>query len=226
MLSINGKDCSEVGIVFDSLPSIPKPFRNIEERMVSGRDGALIIDKGTYQDIPIVLTGHGECSRTALLNYFGEHGEVIFETLPGRIWKYRVSTLDVSEILGNEVLLKFSLGLYLHPYKYLSSGKNKIVGQNSLILNNIYNAKAYPLFKIIGSGAISIRKDGSEVLKINGVVDYVEVDCEADVIHRAHLGMDKNAVGDTFFIDAGKQSTISVTGNVISIECIPNWREL
>lgn len=226
MILINDKNCSDLKIVFSELPSIPKPVRNVEEKFVSGRDGSLIIDRGTYQNIPIMLTGHAECKRTELIDYFGITGELKFETSPDRFWKYRVTAIDIKEVLDDGVLLAFSINMSLDPHKYLVSGKSKIIGSSTLSLKNDYNAKAYPFLKIKGTGTTGIIKNGIQILSIKDVTDYVDIDCEADVIHRNNVNYDNKATGDTFYLDANKTTELKFTGNVSEVILIPNWKEI
>ena len=226
MIFINDKNCKDLKIVFSELPSIPKPIRNVEEKLVSGRDGALIIDRETYQNIHIMLTGHAECKRTELIDYFGLLGELKFETSPDRFWKYRVTDIDVKEVLDDGVLLAFSVNMSLDPHKYLVSGKNKITGSNTLSLKNDYNSNAYPVVKLKGTGTVGVVKNGIQVLSIKDITDYVYIDCEADVIHRNNVNYDNKATGDTFYLDANRTTELKFTGNVSGVELIPNWKEL
>lgn len=226
MILINNKNCSDLKIVFSELPSIPKPTRNVEEKFVSGRDGSLIIDRGTYQNIPIMLTGHAECKRTELIDYFGTTGELKFETSPDRFWKYRVTAIDIKEVLDDGVLLAFSINMSLDSHKYLVSGKGKIMGSNNLSLKNEYNSNAYPVIKLKGTGTIVIIKNGIQILSIKDITDYVDIDCEADVIHRNNVNYDNKATGDTFYLDANRTTELKFTGNISGVELIPNWREI
>lgn len=226
MILINDKNCSDLKIVFSELPSIPKPVRNVEEKLVSGRDGSLIIDRGTYQNIPIMLIGHAECKRTELIVYFGTTGELKFETSPDRFWKYRVTAIDIKEVLDDGVLLAFSINMSLDPHKYLVYGKSKIIGSSTLSLKNDYNANAYPFLKIKGTGTIGIIKNGIQILSIKDITDYVDIDCEADVIHRNNVNYDNKATGDTFYLDANKTTELKFTGNVSEVILIPNWKEI
>ena len=226
MILINDKNCSDLKIVFSELPSIPKPVRNVEEKLVSGRDGSLIIDRGTYHNIPIMLIGHAECKRTELIDYFGTTGELKFETSPDRFWKYRVTAIDIKEVLDDGVLLAFSINMSLDPHKYLVYGKSKIIGSSTLSLKNDYNANAYPFLKIKGTGTIGIIKNGIQILSIKDITDYVDIDCEADVIHRNNVNYDNKATGDTFYLDANKTTELKFTGNVSEVILIPNWKEI
>jgi hypothetical protein len=226
LILINDKNCSDLKIVFSELPSIPKPVRNVEEKLVSGRDGSLIIDRGTYQNIPIMLIGHAECKRTELIDYFGTTGELKFETSPDRFWKYRVTAIDIKEVLDDGVLLAFSINMSLDSHKYLVSGKSKIIGSSTLSLKNDYNANAYPFLKIKGTGTIGIIKNGIQILSIKDITDYVDIDCEADIIHRNNVNYDNKATGDTFYLDANKTTELKFTGNVSEVILIPNWREI
>jgi hypothetical protein len=226
LILINDKNCSDLKIVFSELPSIPKPVRNVEEKLVSGRDGSLIIDRGTYQNIPIMLIGHAECKRTELIDYFGTTGELKFETSPDRFWKYRVTAIDIKEVLDDGVLLAFSINMSLDPHKYLVYGKSKIIGSSTLSLKNDYNANAYPFLKIKGTGTIGIIKNGIQILSIKDITDYVDIDCEADVIHRNNVNYDNKATGDTFYLDANKTTELKFTGNVSEVILIPNWKEI
>ena len=226
MILINDKKCSDLRIVFSELPSISKPRRDVDEKTISGRDGVLVVDKGTYQNIILMLTGHAECKRTDLLDYLGIFGELKFETSPDRFWKYRVAAIDVREIIDDGVLLSFSITMSLNPHKYLVSGKNKITGSNTLSLKNEYNSNAYPILRLKGSGTIGIIKNGIQILSIKDITDYVDIDCEADIIHRNNVNYDNKATGDTFYLDANRTTELKFTGNVSEVELIPNWREL
>lgn len=225
MILINGKSCDDLKIVFSELSSIPKPIRRLEEKVVSGKNGVLTVDKGTYDNIPLTLTGHAECTRTELIDYFDLFGELKFETDKDRFWKYRVVNLDIKEIIGDGILIQFIITLSLDPFKYLDVGKNKING-TSMNLVNEYNVDAFPIIKIKGSGTIGISKNMVQVLSIQNVSDYVVVDCLADVIHRDNVSYDSRTTGNTFFLDANKTTILTFNGNITGVELIPNWREL
>ncbi|WP_288868812.1 hypothetical protein [uncultured Parvimonas sp.] len=226
MILINDKKCSDLKIVFSELPSIPKPKRNFEERQVNGRSGSLLVDKKTYNNITITLQGHAECKRTELIDYFGFTGELKFETSTDRFYNYRVVDLSIKEILDDGVLLQFFITLSLYPFKFLVSGKEKITGTKNLNLKNDYNVDAYPKLKIFGSGDIGILKNEIQIMNIKDITDYIEIDCEADVVHRNNVSFDSKTVGDIFYLDANKSTNISFTGNVTKAELIPNWREM
>ncbi|XVG95809.1 hypothetical protein ACGCUP_00850 [Eubacteriales bacterium KG125] len=225
MIKINGKSATDMHITFSQLPSIPAPERDYEEKIVSGRSGSLIIDKGTYKDIPISLTGHAENTRSNLIDYFGFTGELSFDNSPDVFWKYRVKTGNFNQILDDGELIAFDIYLMLNPYQYLISGRELITGTQSVTLYNKYNAEAYPHIKVYGKGEVVISLDGSQKLKIVEVSDYVEIDTENDVVYRGSLGMDDKTSGEMFCIEKGKNSVLTFTG-ASKVEIRPNWRQI
>lgn len=225
MIKVNGVSSDKLNMIFSQLPSIPAPVRDFESKKVSGRDGSLTIDRGTYGDIDIVLAGHAENNRSKIIEYFGFRGELSFDNSPLYFWRYRVEEINFEEILDDGELITFNAHLTLSPFKYLYSGKSVITATNSISLNNKYNSIAYPNLKLYGSGDVSVSLDGSQKLLIKDVTDYVEIDTENDVIYRDTLGMDKNSIGSTFGLEANKTSILTFT-NATKIEIRPNWREL
>ena len=75
-------------------------------------------------------------------------------------------------------------------------------------------------------GCSGIIKNGIQVLSIKDIIDYVDIDCEADIIHRNNVNYDNKATGDTFYLDANRTTELKFTGNVSGVELIPNWREI
>jgi len=122
--------------------------RNVEEKLVSGRDGSLIIDRGTYQNIPIMLIGHAECKRTELIDYFGTTGELKFETSPDRFWKYRVTAIDIKEVLD---------AIYRGDFDIDERSVIKIESENEVIETSPYALNDISILKRDNASMITIH---------------------------------------------------------------------
>lgn len=225
MIKILNNDIKKYKITFASFPSIPAPIRDVQEKQVSGRDGCLIIDKGTYRNIEITINGHAECERSDLIDYFGFKGELTFDDSDEFFWKYRVINIDTKQILDNGELLEFNATLKLEPFKYLIKGKEKQTAKDEITLKNKYNTNAYPYIKVIAKGNVKIYLNGRQVLEIKDVKDYVEIDCDKDMIFREYQSYDENSSGDTFFLSRNSSTTIRIEG-ATSFEITPNWRTI
>ncbi|MFM1538791.1 hypothetical protein [Helcococcus bovis] len=225
MIKILNKDIKKYKITFASFPNIPVPIRDVQEKQVSGRDGILIIDKGTYRNIEITLNGHAECERSDLIDYFGFQGELTFDDSDEFFWKYRVINIDAKQILDKGQLQEFNATLKLDPFKYLIKGKEKQTAKNEITLKNKYNTIAYPYIKVVAKGDVKIYLNSRQVLEIKDVKDYVEIDCDKDMIFREYQSYDENSSGDTFFLPGNSSTTIKIEG-ATRFEITPNWRTI
>lgn len=204
----NNKISSDLGCKIVERPVIPVPEKQIEVINVPGRNGALHIDKGGFNDIKIPVQFYIN-SKDNLKERFREikawlniirDNKLILGDDPS--YFYKVVTVNIST--GFETQLWehgiFTVEFTCRPFMY------KIDGQIPKNLpSQIFNDLDYicePTYEVIGEGLISIICNGYEV-KLN-VGQSMIVDTENGLVYREN-----------------EYQNNKVTGNIEKLKIIP-----
>ena len=210
--------------------------REVTYTPVPGRDGDLMTDEGSYQNIKIPY-------KLELLNNsprsFPEIARLLKQWLlldPGyyKLWDtydreyFRLASFT-GEVNPEQKLRDYgSLDITFNckPHKYAVSGQNTITITSSP--KKIYNAEmctSKPYLKIYGSGTLYVYIN-SKQFKFTDVSGYVEVDSETMECYKGSTALNNKMASDGFPELVPGENTISKTSDVTQIDIIPRWRSL
>lgn len=117
----------------------------------------------------------------------------------------------------------FTLNFTCKPQRYLKSGEMKIVGTDTVSVNNPSYFPSKPLIRIYGNGTLTV---GNALITVkNNADDYVDIDCE---LMDAYTGarnrnsdIETNVTG--YITMAPGKGTISKTSGISKFEITPRW---
>lgn len=207
--------------------------RDVTYTSVAGRSGDVIIDNGRYTNVKIPY-------KLALVNdtphSFVKLARLIRNWLltdPGyfKLWDtydkeyYRLASFSEEINIEQQLSVygKLDINFNCKPFRYLTSGQNKITGS----YNKLYNPEAYesePYFKIFGSGNCYVYVNGAQ-FSVKDVNGYVEVDSELMSCHKGNTLLNNKMVGGFPKLKPGS-NLIAAASNVTNIEIIPRWRTI
>lgn len=227
----NGESCKDVGLSVVSRPAIPIPEREHDIIKVEGRDGELHKDKGTYKDIEIKIS----------FNFVSKNPDVWAQDLR-KVKKWLCSRKDERLILSDDPeyyykvkqavmsdtkrkarrVGSFEISFICDAYMYRIDGQDeKEIGD---YLYNPY-MKAQPVYKIYGSGTITLEVNGNQVTaEVDG---QLNIDTKLGICYNAANEISNASLAGEYrglYLEEGDNNFMYSEG--FRIVLIPNWREL
>lgn len=229
-LYFNSNRSLNLNLYLENYPSIPISNEEYEEEPVEGRNGNLIINKGTYPDkkIPFtftILSPQIEIDFDKVYEWLTEieDNRLVF----GRTDRcYKVKKVIFGNIQKEfRSIGEFNVTFLCEPFtQELEKTVNEIT-YSGFKINYNGNAPGDTLIKIYGNGNIQLTING-ETMQIYNVTDYVEIDSYVlQVRNQDGTSKDNDTLGDFILLEKGI-NTISYTGTVtkILIEYITKYK--
>lgn len=171
-LSIGGLDIyEEFGVYIDTSLTFNKPKKDVEIISIPGRDGALIVDYGTFQNIiltvPCFIHGDFDTKFNGLMNTLG----AIRNYVPLRFSNDPDHTRQGYPLMTQAPTVKrinedgwFDLQFNCEPYRYLRSGERIVdIETPSMQITNPTKFDALPRIHIRGYGRLEINDSQIEI---------------------------------------------------------------
>lgn len=230
----NGEDSRNRYCEIVERPRIPSPHKRMEEVTVPGRNGALHITDGTYEEIAINISMNFKSGgdedfyrvlRVIKLWLYGEgDGKLRFSDMDGKF--YKVNHIDMSEIeRDNNSVGRFTATFYCEPYIYLDEGEEEIELNTSSIYQNNYECEPIYYLSVGRNGAVI------QIVGQNGV-RFPHM-TENTVIIDTALGLAYDEDGNMVEVEGDIASLKMPKGTVrfsvlsyVGGRFIPRWREL
>lgn len=219
---------SALGIYMKEKPSLPAAQEKVEQVVVPGRDGNLLVRKGVYEStqIPVALNyigpeeKWGERWRNAKKWLSVTETELKFTDDPDVF--YKISHVIVSENAkhGNRIGTFDATFITKDGLSYLESGK-ELVDINEALVNPGIVSK--PIYTITGEGMCRLTANGKSITA--NVSGDLFIDTEKMICYRSDGTSQNTAVSGDYeelFLQEG-ENVISVTDG---FECkvVPRWR--
>lgn len=182
--NFNGVPSKDVGIIVKEMPPVTKSEKNIENITVSGRNGDLHIDEGTYKSkkykIKCVLTDISKVDELKAL-YDGT-GVLELSTELGKEYQATIKNqIDFDKYLT--YLKEFVLQFELYPIAY-----NKEVIETTFTTDTTFTVGGTvgvsPIINVVGTGIITLNNTQVEVLESGIVIDCDLMNCTIDNINK------------------------------------------
>ncbi len=236
-LIFNGFQAEELGfIVVEGAPEILAQ-ETYEVVDVEGRNGSLIINKGTYPDISrtFTITAIDYIDDENIEDMINNIKKWFFDVTDNRLFfafsnKYNI----VKKVIFDEDIRTsfeefgdFQVTFLCEPFYYAVEDNlviRKEPGGAGVVytFNNNGDFESYPNIKIYGSGDIEFKLN-NEPIKINNVTDFVEIDTKLFLC----LDYSGNSMVDDFLSDfptiqrGNNTITIASDQTITKIEVIP-----
>ena len=235
IVMFNGRSSKDIGLEVETFPTYVAPKKIYEVTRIPGRNGDLVVDTGTYENVPREYkvsiatynktTYSTKMSQVAEWLYSASGYARLEDTYDEEFYRLAYYNNETSfENLFDEAG-KATLKFTCKPQRYYKSGEIPINFAAAGKIQNGTIETAFPRLKVITDnteGTISIGNYSFEILEGAGIT--INIDCELqDAWYEAE---NKNNFivldGDYPRIDPGVQ-VISFTGGVQSVEVTPRW---
>lgn len=201
---INGKSSKEVnGLIIQSLPPISKPAIRTEIEEIDGRDGDIVTTLGyAAYDRSILIGLKGDFDIDEVIEFFNSSGQVTFSNELDKYYNFAIY-----EQIDFDKLIRFrtaTVTLHVQPFKYsideppIVWTNTKELGAAAISVRNTGNIYSKPTLTIVGSGAIKVNLDDTQILKITLsnttetiIIDVAEMnatDTDGNLLNRRVVG--------------------------------------
>lgn len=217
----NSRHSLDLNLKLKSYPSIPQSTEEYEEIEIEGRNGTLILNKGTYKNKQITF------NFTRLSDSFLDFDDVYYwlNNINDKrlIWGRRDRCYIVKKIVYGDIqqeyetIGNFDVTFMCEPFlEDLESTKQKIIG-NGFNIFYLGTAPGDSIIKVGGNGNIQIAIN-SEAMTIKNVNEYVEIDSKLlQVRNKNGTSKDMDTLGDFPVLKNGL-NIISYSGNIYKLE--------
>lgn len=239
---LNGQSSEAYGIVIQDRPRIDTPKRRVEFKRAYGQSGEMPFDEQAYDNTDMKLSMYVQAfdgrtasdNRDLVFDLFdsGTYMDFIPYFDPNKIYKVMTTSppsFESKYYMGEGQA--FEVDLTVKPFKYYVPDPNLVILAPSTIIN-LSSKLSYPVFKIYGTGDITLTVDGlvDHVFVMQDIVDHIYLDCELGLAYKDVAGVLTSQNANTYtrkypYLTRGP-NTISWTGTVTKIEIEPRWRTL
>jgi len=229
--TFKGTDSATYGVYLTEHPTIVAAEKRVEFIEVPGRDGALSIYDGAFNDVETELMGYMQTTtyRDDILGWLTGSGDLVLSTDTTRAYKARVTgQVEIERVSRGLDAWLLRIPVRLQPFRYhypAPVGLVKTTSGQSIINPGTY--KSRPRIAIAGSGDIDLWI-GTQLVELAGVDAGFVIDSEAMDCYAADgVTLDNGkATLDDYPTLAPGANLISWTGAVTSVTITPRWRDV
>ena len=229
---LDGIDARSAGIQLQAPIEFSEAVPIVEAQTIPGRNGDLIWETGSYEN----RSGSAPCFclqkdvekavSSAGRFLMGKKGYRRLETSddPDHYWMARVENSPRIE-QRLRLLAPFEIRFDCKPQRFVKSGENAIVFQNSGSIFNHYGQTALPFITLYGQGAGRLTM-GDCVVEVKTLDGTLYLDSEPQNAYNDNGNQNMNINAPTFPVLADGEIPIAFSGGIERVEIIPRWWEL
>lgn len=251
IIVFNNKSSKDIGLEVETFPEYIAPEKLYDIIHVPGRNGDVVIDTGTYSNVPrsykVSIATHDQISYSQKMSQVAEwlHSASGYARLEDSydedFYRYAYYNESVSiENLFNEAG-RATINFVCKPQRYFKSGENPILFSESGYIQNATIHPAFPLLNITTNNTVQDPNDANEIVGSVTIGSYTfsikhdenyigstmtfTVDCDLQNAYREAINMNNLMIlnGEDFpRINPGEHQ-IHFDGGVLSVEVIPRW---
>ena len=227
----NGISSQDLHIQVQTEPSYDFPEKDYEVTHVPGRNGDIVIDQGSWQNVSRkynLAMDAGKISYTEVASKLVQwlHSASGYARLEDSYEPdfYRMAMYKDSGSISNifnkagQIEVEFTC----KPQRYFKSGEAADIFVASSEYRNPTDFPAKPLIKIHGSGS-GVVGIGTYTVTINDIIDGMIVDSEQQDTYKDQMNCNSKVSITEYPKLVSGNNVISISGGVTSIEIIPRW---
>lgn len=227
----NGKKLKDYGVFISGEAVFNAPKRSTTSVTVPGRNGALTLDNGRYENITLKYPAFivrsfkdrvAELRNFVLTQSGYQRLEDTYHPDEYRLarWSTDFSVKPDEELLAGEFDLEFDC----YPQRFIKSGENAIEITSATTIINEQMTTALPLIRAYGTGTFTIN---GVTVQITSASSYTDIDCDLQECFKDTLATNcnGNVVLTTFPELQPGENTISMSG-ITKLEITPRWWRL
>lgn len=231
VITFNNISSSSLGVEVETFPDYVAPQKEYEIVHIPGRNGDLLIDDGSYSDVPrtykiSVATGD-LTSFVEKMNKVSEwlHSCVDYARLEDSYEPDFFRLAYYNEELNLENIYnqagKGELRFICRPERFYKSGETAVQVTTGSTLTNMTQYISKPLIHIEGVGSVTFTIAG---VTINAtLVDYINIDCETMNAYRLKAeNMNSKISGDFPVIKPGN-NVVAMSGSITKATVVPRY---
>lgn len=225
----NGRKSYEFGLTVTGVNIYGAPSRIVDKIHIPYRNGDLLIDTGTYNNIIVSYTvGLVTVAQTRniadwLLNTSGYatlkdsynstefrkgayYGDLTYQM--SRLYRYGSATLSFD----------------CKPQRYLTSGETTTSIGNNTMMTNPTNYKSQPLLTVTGNGTCTVN--GYSITVTDNASDSIIIDCERMQCYRGTTNMNGSVTMPDGWPMLKAGNNLLKKGTVTTLTAQPRWWQL
>ena len=244
MLKFNGKSTSDLGLIVQFIPSYTFPEREYETLHIPGRNGDLIIDKGSFQNVEKTYSiakvfKPGEkfiSSANSIVSWLhSANGYARLEDSYEPDY-YRMAMYKSDGEMNNyyDEATAIEITFECKPQRWLKAGEEQIISKNgtSLVLKNPTSFDASPVLKFTapttGDVTITVGDNTMKLISIgDGETHTIIIDCENmecyDPNNNKLYNSKLQLVSGSFPVLKGNINTEIEISNATDLSVQPRW---
>lgn len=220
----NGERATNLGVAVTTRPNVPAPKPRGEFVEIAGRDGALLVTDGTFNNITIPVKLNFVRAQQywwdtyrRVKNWITGSGKLNLSDDFGWFYKVKQASLAGEErkvIVGGKVEARF----ICDPYQYAEAGQF-FLPVDEVVLNPY--AVAHPTYKIEATGTWTLEVNGatatgtgSTIIDTDKMLAYYDKQTRNNTVRCEY---------EDLYLKKGRNEIGISTG---TIEVLPNWRSL
>ena len=230
LIVYGGETSTDYGIVVGEVPSFDKPNRRADVFSVQGRNGSIIFQDGSFDDV----------TRSYKVWIAEENNDLVDKVNAVSGWLYsktgyqrledsfepdvfRLAYYNGSGNVSNELMMfgETTLSFVCRPERFLKSGEEVVTVVNADKIYNPTRFEAKPLIHIEGSGTVSISINGKALTA--SIADYINIDCDRMDAYRLPTENKNSTISGTFPTLPSGTNTISLTGSISKCTITPRY---
>lgn len=229
-LTINGTTLQ--GIYIDTALSYNKPARSVDTYNIPGRNGALVVDNGVFNNVLIVYpaaikTGF-KTAFSALINTLGAMSGYQRIECSDDATHYRLGRVIIPEapsVMRQNDEGRFDLSFDCKPQRFLLSGEVPQSFTASGTITNPTNYNARPLLRVYGVGTITVNGTG---ITLSQNATYTDIDSELQDCYNGATLLNKYVTfsGNDFPVLKPGSNIITFGTGITRCIITPHWFEL
>ena len=232
MIMFNGVSSLDYDIQVEHPPEYQAPARDYEVIHIPGRNGDLVIDNGSYQNVTRsyqIAIGDRKKDFTSMANIISEwlHSASGYARLEDSYEQeyYRLAMYQ-DEITIENILQhagRVTIDFNCKPQRFLKSGEEKIQMTKSTTLYNPTGFNSLPIITVYGnnSGVLSI---GEHRVRISYIRSSIVLDSDIQDAFMGTTNRNSDITLDKGFPEfVPGENIVSWSGGITSVEVIPRW---
>lgn len=227
-----GESSADYGVIVENPPEIQIGQLRAETQKIIGSAKLLHYTEGEDAIEPVkfslecALLRPDDAAINRLCAWLQGGGDLVVPGDEGHYYKaWITSQINLSKVLRLRSDRRFTVQFEREGFRYRYPEAAAFTVQAPGTVNNPGTASAEPLIRLNGSGDVTLMIGDSSLL-IDGITDYVMIDCAAQLVYResVNLGASVTRFGDWPKIPADG-CEVGWTGNVTGLEITPRWRD-
>ena len=231
LIVYGGEASSDYGMVVAQAPSFDKPTKRTEVYTVPGKNGAVVFQDGSFEDVSrpyrVWLTEDKDTTLADKVNalsawLYSKNGytrlEDSFEPDVYRLGYYSGGAEFTNDLMQyGETTLVFTC----RAERFYKSGEIPVTVTNGDKIDNLTRFVAKPLIHIEGSGTFTIAIGGNTISAT--LTDYINIDCETMNAYRLATENKNSDITGAFPQILPGSNTVGITGAPTLVTITPRF---